>query len=79
MQTRNMSNVQHTVQEIHDILHSYHEIARQRVIDNVCMQAVGHYLLDGVYTPLKLFSPSFVNDLSKEHLDAIVGEGAVLT
>ncbi|KAJ5490256.1 Dynamin [Penicillium expansum] len=70
-----MSNVDHTVQDIQDILESYYKVARKRFVDNVCMQASDHYLVTGPEAPMKLFSPSWVNDLSNERLEEIVGEG----
>ncbi|KGO54813.1 Dynamin [Penicillium expansum] len=70
-----MSNVDHTVQDIQDILDSYYKVARKRFVDNVCMQASDHYLVTGPEAPMKLFSPSWVNDLSNERLEEIVGEG----
>ncbi|KGO75236.1 Dynamin [Penicillium italicum] len=70
-----MSNVDHTVQDIHDILDAYYKVARKRFVDNVCMQAADHYLVTGPEAPMKLFSPSWVNDLSNERLEEIAGEG----
>ena len=70
-----MSNVDHTVRDIHDILDSYYKVARKRFVDNVCMQAADHYLVTGPEAPMKLFSPPWVNDLSDERLEEIVGEG----
>ncbi|CAG8211507.1 unnamed protein product [Penicillium olsonii] len=69
-----MSNVDHTVQDIHDILESYYKVARKRFVDNVCMQAVDHYLISGPETPMKLFSSTWISDLSNEELDDIAGE-----
>ncbi|CAG7975332.1 unnamed protein product [Penicillium nalgiovense] len=42
------------------------------------MQAADHYLVTGPEAPMKLFSPSWVNDLSDERLEEIVGEGRPL-
>ncbi|KAF7527979.1 hypothetical protein PCG10_001913 [Penicillium crustosum] len=75
VQQHHMSNVDHTVRDIHDILDSYYKVARKRFVDNVCMQAADHYLVTGPEAPMKLFSPSWVNDLSDERLEEIVGEG----
>jgi hypothetical protein len=38
-----MSNTEHVVQDIHDILFSYYKVARQRFADNVCMHPVDHF------------------------------------
>jgi Dynamin GTPase effector domain len=73
-----MSNTQHVVQEIHDILESYYKIARKRFIDNLCMQATDYNLVTGPDSPLKLFSPEFVAMLSEEQLIEIAGEDPTL-
>ncbi len=73
-----MSNTEHVVQEVHDILKSYYEVARKRFMDNLVMQAADYYLVTGPYSPLRLFSPSFVSELSDEQLLEIAGEDATL-
>ena len=60
--------------DFHDILHSYSKVARKRFVDNVSMQSVGYYLVNGPESPLKVFSPSFVGKLSGEQLKNIAGE-----
>ncbi|CAI7574992.1 unnamed protein product [Penicillium discolor] len=75
VQQHHMNNVDHTIRDIHDILDSYYKVARKRFVVNVCMQAADHYLVTGPETPMKLFSLSWVNDLSDERLEEIVGEG----
>jgi hypothetical protein len=69
-----MSNVEHTVQDLHDILKSYYQVAWKRVVDVICMQAAEHYLISGPETPLKLFSPAFVVNMTSEQLEEIAGE-----
>jgi hypothetical protein len=49
-----MSNVDHTVQDIHDILESYYNVARKRVVDKVNMQAVDYHLVLGPGAPRSL-------------------------
>lgn len=78
MENHPMSNIDHTVQDIHDILSSYYKVARKRFVDNVCLQATGYHLVHGPNTPLKLFSPEFVSDLSDEQLEEIAGEDLAL-
>lgn len=73
-----MSNVEHIVLEIHDILKSYYKVARKRFTDDICKQAADYFLVTGPESPLKLFSPSFVNDLSENQLEVIAGEDASL-
>ena len=74
--TARASNLEHTVQDLHDILHSYYNVARKRFVDVVCMQATDHYLVTGPDTPVKLFSASFVSELTPEQLEFIAGEDA---
>lgn len=69
-----MSNSQQTVQDIHDILKSYYKVAQKRFTDNICMQAADFYLVTGPESPMKLFSPSWVYNLSREQLESIAGE-----
>ncbi|KAJ5108261.1 hypothetical protein N7456_004936 [Penicillium angulare] len=71
-----MSNLQHTVEDIHDILKSYYKVARKRFIDNLCMQAADYHLVTGPAAPMTLFSPSWVYQLSREQLEQIAGEEA---
>ncbi|KYG42578.1 hypothetical protein M433DRAFT_402747 [Acidomyces richmondensis BFW] len=72
--THPMSNMEHIVQDIHDILQSYYKVARKRYVDNVVTQATSHFLITGPETPLNLFTPTFVSGLTKEELEHIVGE-----
>ena len=69
-----MSNENHVILTIHDILKSYYKVARKRFVDNVCMQATDHYLVTGPKNPLKLLSPAYVQDLTVEQLEDIAGE-----
>ncbi|KAJ5766686.1 uncharacterized protein N7511_004302 [Penicillium nucicola] len=75
---QNMSNAEHAVQDLQDILESYYKVARKRFVDNVCIQATGYYLMQGPITPMGLLSPSLVSSLGREQLDAIAGEEATL-
>ena len=74
MRNHSMSNTEHIVQDLHDILFSYYNIARKRFVDSVCMQAADHHLISGIKTPLPLFSPTFVSSLNMEQLELIAGE-----
>lgn len=71
------SNLKHTVDDLHDILHSYYKVARKRFVDNVCTQAADHFLVTGQDAPIKVFSPTFVSELTNEQLEAIAGEDLV--
>lgn len=71
------SNLNHTVDDLHDILHSYYKVARKRFVDVVCMQAADYFLVTGHDSPIKVFSPKFVSELTNEQLEAIAGEDLV--
>lgn len=68
-----MNSTQDVVQDIHDILYSYFNVARKRFVDYVCMYA-DHFLVNGPDTPLRLFSPTFVSRLTRDQLEAITSE-----
>ena len=78
VQNHHMSNMEHIVQEIHDILRSYYKVARKRFADNLCMQAADYFLVTGPSSPLKLFSTTFVSGLSEGQLMDIAGEDVAL-
>ena len=71
------SNAKHTVDDLHDILHSYYKVARKRFVDIVCMQAVDYFLITGHDAPIKVLSPQFVSELTNEQLETIAGEDLV--
>jgi hypothetical protein len=75
---RSMSNEQHVVQDIHDILESYYKVCLKTFVDSICRQSVIHYLLECNEGPLALFSPIFVSQLSAEALEEIASEAPVL-
>ena len=70
-----LSNTKHTIRDIHDILKSYYKVARKRFVDDVCKQAAAYHLVTGRDTPIGIFSPAFVTDLSTGELERIAGEG----
>ncbi|KAF2191742.1 hypothetical protein K469DRAFT_735719 [Zopfia rhizophila CBS 207.26] len=78
MQNHPMNNADHTIRDMHDILYAYYKVARKRFVDNVCMHAAGYHLIHGPDTPLKLFSPSFVLELTQGQLQEIAGEDSSL-
>jgi Dynamin GTPase effector domain len=73
-----MSNTDHVIQDIHDILKSYYKVARKRFVDNICMHAANYHLITGPDTPLKLFSPEFIVSMTPEQIEDIAGEDATL-
>ena len=76
LSTTTASNLEHTISDLHDILESYYKVARKRFVDTVCMQAADYHLVTGPDTPVKVFSPRFVSELTPEQLEAIAGEEA---
>ena len=78
VQNHPMSNAEHTIQDLHDILQSYYKVARKRFVDSLRMQAADHYLVTGPNSPLMLFSPTFVNDMTSEQLEEVAGEDVVV-
>ena len=77
MEGTTASNLEHTVQDLHDILNSYYKVARKRFVDNICMQGASHYLVTGPDAPVRVFSPGFIADLTPEQLEFIAGEDVV--
>ncbi len=69
-----MSNMDHTVHDIHCILKACYKVARKRFVDTVCMQGTDHHLLSGDDSPLRIFSPLFITSLTHEQLESIAGE-----
>lgn len=67
------ADMSHEVFEIHDWLRAYVEIAMFRFIDNVVIQVVERHLL-GANGPVGVFDLEWVNSLSEDELDALVGE-----
>ncbi|KAF1347492.1 hypothetical protein BDV97DRAFT_200925 [Delphinella strobiligena] len=78
VQNHSMSNTEHTVNEVHEILKSYYKVARKRFADNLCMQAADFHLVNGSDSPSKLFDPLFVSRLSEDELGEIAGEDETL-
>ena len=69
-----ISNAEHMVHDIHDILISYYKVARKRFVDTVCMQGADYHLVTGSNSPLRVFSPALISSLTLEQLDMIAGE-----
>ncbi|CAM1503103.1 Fc.00g078790.m01.CDS01 [Cosmosporella sp. VM-42] len=69
--------VEQTRRDIHDVLHSYYDIARSRFVDVICQQVIDHFLLHAATSPLSVLSEEVVLKMNKEQLEAIAGEGMV--
>jgi aromatic ring-opening dioxygenase LigB subunit len=74
VQSHPMSNNDHIIYEIHNILKSYYKLARKRFVDNMRKQVADHFLLIGPNTPLKLFSSKFVASLSPAKLEEVTSK-----
>ncbi|KAL2760859.1 hypothetical protein ACRALDRAFT_1073466 [Sodiomyces alcalophilus JCM 7366] len=70
----NKSNAEYAKENIHDTLKAYYKVAYKRFVDNVFMQVVNFRLLSSPSSPLRLFSETWVLDLSTEKLLAVAGE-----
>lgn len=76
LQMTPIDNTEQVIQEIHDILKSYHEVARKRFVDTVCMQGSDFHLLTCATSPLRIFGTAFVSEMSAAQLDIVAGEDA---
>lgn len=74
VQNHPMSNDDHAIQDLCDILQSYYKVARKRFVDCLRIQAADYYLITGPHTPLKLFSPAFVAEMTPTQLEDVAGE-----
>jgi hypothetical protein len=74
--TTNKGNAAQVSEQMHDLLLSYYEIARQRFVDVIYQQAVNYHLLFGEKSPLKIFNTEMVLGLNEEQLDMIAAEDA---
>lgn len=70
-----ISNDDTAVYDIHDTVKSYYKVAMKRFLDNVIIQVVERHVL-GPNTPLRLFSPDFVDDLEDDQVKFIAVESS---
>ena len=78
IQNHPMSNDDHAIQDLHNILQSYYKVARKRFVDCLRMQAANYHLTTGPRTPLMLFSPAFVAEMTPTQLEDVAGEDLTL-
>lgn len=69
-------NAQQTREDILDVLSSYYKVSRKRFVDNICGQVIGHFLLEGDKSPLKILCSELVMGLDGDQLELIAGEDA---
>ncbi|RYP10249.1 hypothetical protein DL764_000741 [Monosporascus ibericus] len=72
----NKANSEHVREYMHDVLKSYYKVSRKRFVDVVVQQAVGHFLLRGPDSPLRIFTTDMVLGLNDEQLEMIAAEDA---
>jgi hypothetical protein len=72
----NKENAQQIQEDILDVLDSYYKVSRKRFVDNICRQVIGHFLLEGDGSPLKVSSSELVMGLKDDELESIAGEDA---
>ncbi|OAL27214.1 hypothetical protein AYO20_09812 [Fonsecaea nubica] len=69
-----VDNEQHSIEDLHDTLKSYHKVARKRFVDAVCKQVVDHHLICSSEGPLSVLSSQFIARLGEEDLQRLAGE-----
>lgn len=68
-----LSNEDQAVNDIHDILKAYHQVAMKWLMDNVIVQVVERVYL-GDNGPVKAISPEYIGTLSEAELSDIAAE-----
>jgi hypothetical protein len=68
------SNAEQICEDILDNLANYYKVSRKRFVDVVCRQVIGHFLLEGEESPLKVLCSDLVHRLDAEQLETIAGE-----
>lgn len=71
------SNVDQATEDAHDILKSYYKVALKRFVDEICLQVISHFLLDGPDSPLRILRPEAIIGMTESQLDRIAGEDTV--
>jgi hypothetical protein len=68
------ANAQQIREDILDVPTGYYKVSRERFIDNICAQVIGHFPLEGDESPLKVFNTNLVLGLDDDQLELIAGE-----
>ncbi|UKZ82587.1 hypothetical protein TrVFT333_010379 [Trichoderma virens FT-333] len=68
------SSLEETRMTIHNALHAYYGLARNRFVDVVCQQAIDYHLLYAKDGPLTVLSDNVVLDMTAQQLEIIAGE-----
>ncbi|WQF83566.1 Putative dynamin stalk domain, GTPase effector domain-containing protein [Colletotrichum destructivum] len=72
-----VEGVSETCNIIHDVLHSYYDIASARFSDMICTQVIDYFLIDAENSPLNVLSSNLIYKMTAEQLDMVAGEDAV--
>lgn len=75
---RDNNSGMYIAEEVHDLIKSYYEVARDRFIDNIYLQVIAHCLVFGANSPLRLFCEKWVLNLEDKNL-AMIGEESFRT
>jgi hypothetical protein len=73
---KGMSNRDFMVEQMHDTLKAYYEIARPLTVDAMIKHGMDSSLLSGDGTPLNVLCPQWVTGLDPKTLERIAGEDA---
>lgn len=73
------SNDSRIVHEIHDLLDAYYTVALTRFTENVFRKVGGALFTSGRNTPLRLFSSSFIHNLTDEKILQLARETSKTT
>jgi hypothetical protein len=72
--TSNKSNMQQSVEDVHDSLCAFYKVSTKRFVDTVYQQVVQGLLLTGPKSPLAVFDQDWVLSLGAGELEMITGE-----
>ncbi|KAI0106668.1 hypothetical protein F4814DRAFT_428653 [Daldinia grandis] len=60
--------------DAHDVIQTYYEIARARLLDGIDQQVIAHFLLDGEQSVFQLFTPERLLSMTSEEVESIAKE-----
>ena len=71
---QHITNEQHTIREIHDVLRADYAVAQRRFVDSIRRQVIDNILIVGPASPQRLFSPLFVSAMLPTQVQRIGDE-----
>lgn len=72
-------NLDNAVEDTHDYLHAYYNVAMARFVDTVMAQGIDDYLLTGENSPIKIITPAFIASMTPAQREHIAGEDPATT